>query len=130
MPVVRWGFNIRQTLLLEHIQPLVTSLIASGGPNNIVPMTNLLSFLPKIESDRLLRFRIDDDMRRALIGRLMIHAFFVAHHGCSWVNLVFSRSEANKPILVRTLNPSLFPSQPVGFIGPFGSDASGHSGAG
>jgi hypothetical protein len=39
-------------------------------------------------------------MRRALIGRLMIHAFFVAHHGCSWAKLEFSRSEANKPILV------------------------------
>ncbi|KAG0227359.1 4'-phosphopantetheinyl transferase superfamily [Mortierella sp. GBAus27b] len=99
MSIVRWAFNIRETLLLEHIQPLVTSL--TDDEPNIVPITNLLSFLPKIECDRLLRFRAEDDMRRALIGRLMIHAFFVAHHGCSWGKLQFARSEANKPILVK-----------------------------
>ncbi|KAF9352185.1 hypothetical protein BGX34_000131 [Mortierella sp. NVP85] len=66
---------------------------------NIVPVTNLLSLLPKIEVDRLLQFRAEDDMRRALIGRLMIHAFFVTHHGSDWEKLEFSRSEANKPIL-------------------------------
>ncbi|KAI1320015.1 hypothetical protein EDD11_002346 [Mortierella claussenii] len=100
MTIARWAFDIRQPLLLEHIEPLVTSLTEDGKPN-IVPVTNLLNFLPKIECDRLLQFRIEDDMRRALIGRLMIHAFFVAHHGCQWDKLVFSRSETNKPILVK-----------------------------
>ncbi|KAF8953268.1 hypothetical protein BGZ52_000331 [Haplosporangium bisporale] len=103
MPIVRWAFNIRQPLLLENVETLVTSLTdeeEDNGKPNIVPMTNLLHFLPKVECDRLLQFRVEDDMRRALIGRLMIHAFFVAFHGCSWDSLVFSRSETNKPILV------------------------------
>ncbi|KAF9584401.1 hypothetical protein BGW38_006597, partial [Lunasporangiospora selenospora] len=39
-------------------------------------------------------------MRQGMIGRLMIHAFFVAVHGCRWEELVFSRSEKGKPILV------------------------------
>ncbi|KAF9987577.1 hypothetical protein BGZ65_003009 [Modicella reniformis] len=99
MPIARWAFNIRQELLLEHIQPLVTSLTDSDKPN-IVPATNLLTFLPKIECDRLLQFRAEDDTRRALIGRLMIHAFFVAYHDCKWEELIFSRSEGNKPILL------------------------------
>ncbi|KAF9993299.1 hypothetical protein BGZ79_002049 [Entomortierella chlamydospora] len=98
MPIALWAFDIRQELLLENIKPLVTPLIDGNRPN-IVPITNLLSFLPKIECDRLLQFRFEDDMRRALIGRLMIHAFFVAHHGCRWDELVFSRSATNKPIL-------------------------------
>ncbi|KAF9313390.1 hypothetical protein BG003_005254 [Podila horticola] len=103
MPIARWAFNIRQPLLLENVKTLVTSLTdddEDGGKANIVPMTNLLHFLPKVECDRLLQFRFEDDMRRALIGRLMIHAFFAAFHGCSWDKLVFSRSETNKPILV------------------------------
>ncbi|KAF9353807.1 hypothetical protein BGX26_008420 [Mortierella sp. AD094] len=99
MPIARWAFDIRQELLLENIKPLVTSLTDESKPN-IVPATNLLNFLPKVECDRLLQFRFEDDMRRALIGRLMIHAFFVAHHGCQWDKLVFSRSATNKPILV------------------------------
>ncbi|KAF9159579.1 hypothetical protein BGX20_002877, partial [Mortierella sp. AD010] len=98
MSIALWAFDIRQELLLENIKPLVTPLIDGNRPN-IVPITNLLSFLPKIECDRLLQFRFEDDMRRALIGRLMIHAFFVAHHGCRWDELVFSRSATNKPIL-------------------------------
>ncbi|KAG0303102.1 hypothetical protein BGZ98_006995 [Dissophora globulifera] len=99
MPTARWAFDIRQTLLLEHIEPLVTSLTDNADKPNIVPATNLLSFLPKIECDRLLQFRAEDDMRRALIGRLMIHAFFVAHYAVRWDELVFSRSQTNKPIL-------------------------------
>ncbi|KAF9198205.1 hypothetical protein BGZ49_001050, partial [Haplosporangium sp. Z 27] len=98
MPIARWAFDIRQPLLLEHIEPLVTSL-TEGGRSNIVPTTNLLNFLPKIECDRILQFRFEDDMRRALVGRLMIHAFFVEYHGCEWEKLVFSRSETSKPIL-------------------------------
>ncbi|KAK3841398.1 MAG: 4'-phosphopantetheinyl transferase superfamily [Linnemannia gamsii] len=100
MPITRWAFNIRQPLLLENVEPLVTSLTDDDKPN-IVPVSNLLNFLPKIECDRLLQFRLEDDMRRALIGRLMIHAFFAAYHGCRWDKLVFSRSEANKPILLQ-----------------------------
>ncbi|KAF8920441.1 hypothetical protein BGZ58_004394, partial [Dissophora ornata] len=99
MPITRWAFDIRQPLLLDHIRPLVTSLTDDDRPN-IVPVTNLLNFLPKIECDRLLQFRVEDDMRRALIGRLLIHAFFAAHHGCHWNELVFSRSQTNKPILL------------------------------
>ncbi|KAF9438559.1 hypothetical protein BGZ76_006941 [Entomortierella beljakovae] len=99
MSIVRWAFDIRQPLLLENIEPLVTSLTDNSKPH-IVPATNLLNFLPKIESDRLLQFRFEDDMRRSLIGRLMIHAFFAAYHGCSWDKLVFSRSPSGKPILV------------------------------
>ncbi|KAF9089252.1 hypothetical protein BGX27_002525, partial [Mortierella sp. AM989] len=98
MPIAHWAFDIRQPLLLENIRPLVTSLTDESKPN-IVPATNLLNFLPKIECDRILQFRFEDDMRRAMIGRLMIHAFFVAYHGCEWDKLVFSRSEMNKPIL-------------------------------
>ncbi|KAG0357468.1 hypothetical protein BG005_003496 [Podila minutissima] len=104
MPIARWAFNIRQPLLLENVKTLVTSLTdddENSGKVTIVPMTNLLHFLPKVECDRLLRFRVEDDMRRGLIGRLMIHAFFAAFHGCSWDKLVFSRSETNKPILVQ-----------------------------
>ncbi|KAG0055185.1 hypothetical protein BGZ83_009361 [Gryganskiella cystojenkinii] len=100
MPIARWAFNIRQPLLLENIEPLVTSLTEDDKPN-IVPVSNLLNFLPKQESDRLLQFRQEDDMKRALIGRLMIHAFFAAHHGCRWDKLVFSRTENNKPILTQ-----------------------------
>ncbi|KAF9906338.1 hypothetical protein EC991_000739 [Linnemannia zychae] len=100
MPIARWAFNIRQPLLLENVEPLVTSLTDDDKPN-IVPVSNLLNFLPKIECDRLLQFRFEDDMRRAMIGRLMIHAFFAAHHGCRWDQLIFSRSETNKPILVQ-----------------------------
>ncbi|KAF9149275.1 hypothetical protein BG015_008939 [Linnemannia schmuckeri] len=100
MTIARWAFNIRQPLLLENVEPLVTSLTDDDKPN-IVPVSNLLNFLPKIECDRLLQFRFEDDMRRALIGRLMIHSFFAAHHGCRWDQLVFSRSETNKPILVQ-----------------------------
>ncbi|KAF9272824.1 hypothetical protein BGZ68_002055 [Mortierella alpina] len=103
MPIARWAFNIRQPLLLEHVEPLVTSLTDDNRPN-IVPLSNLLNFLPKIECDRLLQFRHEDDMRRALVGRLMIHAFFAAHHGCRWDKLVFSRSETNKPILVQPVH--------------------------
>ncbi|KAF9188953.1 hypothetical protein BGZ51_000201 [Haplosporangium sp. Z 767] len=99
MLIARWAFNIRQPLLLEHIEPLVTSLTSDDTPN-IVPVSNLLSFLPTIECDRLLQFRTEDDMRRALVGRLLIHAFFAAHHGCRWDELVFTRSEKNKPVLV------------------------------
>lgn len=100
MTIARWVFNIRQPLLLENVEPLVTSLTDDDKPN-IVPVSNLLNFLPKIECDRLLQFRLEDDMRRALVGRLMIHSFFAAHHGCRWDQLVFSRSETNKPILVK-----------------------------
>ncbi|KAF9338047.1 hypothetical protein BG006_000036 [Podila minutissima] len=103
MPIARWAFNIRQPLLLENVETLVTCLTdddENSGKVTIVPMTNLLHFLPKVECDRLLQFRVEDDMRRGLIGRLMIHAFFAAFHGCSWDKLVFSRSETNKPILV------------------------------
>ncbi|KAF9091282.1 hypothetical protein BGX29_007813 [Mortierella sp. GBA35] len=100
MPIARWAFNIRQPLLLENVEPLVTSLTDDDKPN-IVPVSNLLNFLPKVECDRLLRFRFEDDMRRALVGRLMIHAFFAVHHGCRWDELVFSRSETNKPILLK-----------------------------
>ncbi|KAG0251538.1 hypothetical protein BG011_007539, partial [Mortierella polycephala] len=99
MPIARWAFNIRQPLLLEHIEPLVTSLMDDDDTPNIVPISNLLNFLPKVECDRLLQFRMEDDMRRALIGRLLIHAFFAAHHDCRWDELVFIRSDKNKPIL-------------------------------
>ncbi|KAF9417826.1 hypothetical protein BGZ94_009857 [Podila epigama] len=103
MSIVRWAFNIRQPLLLENVASLVTSLTADDGDSgklNIVPVTNLLNLLPKAECDQLLRFRVEDDMRRALIGRLMIYAFFATCHGCTWNTLVFSRTETNKPILV------------------------------
>lgn len=100
MPIARWAFNIRQPLLLENVEPLVTSLTDDDKPN-IVPVSNLLNFLPKVECDRLLQFRLEDDMRRGLIGRLMIHSFFAAHHSCRWDQLVFSRSETDKPILVK-----------------------------
>ncbi|KAF9901633.1 hypothetical protein BX616_002197 [Lobosporangium transversale] len=99
MPITRWAFDIRQALLLEHIEPLVTSLVEDDS-SNIVPVTNLLNFLQGEDSDYLLRYRNDDDIRRALIGRLMIHAFFVAHYGCQWETMVFSRSATNKPILL------------------------------
>ncbi|KAF9323399.1 hypothetical protein BGZ91_003599 [Linnemannia elongata] len=85
MPLARWAFNIRQPLLLENVEPLVTRLTdddshssdsSSRRPPNI------------------------DDMRRALVGRLMIHAFFTAHHNCQWENLVFDNTESTKPVLV------------------------------
>ncbi|KAF9576498.1 hypothetical protein EC968_007976 [Mortierella alpina] len=102
MSLARWAFNIRQPLLLENIEPLVTSLTADDdcGRANIVPLSNLLNFLPKTESDGLLRFRFEDDMRRALIARLMIHAFFTAHHNCQWEALVFDCSDREKPVLL------------------------------
>ncbi|KAF9922706.1 hypothetical protein FBU30_007163 [Linnemannia zychae] len=111
MPLARWAFNIRQPLLLENVEPLVTRLTAddvyddcngdnNGRPPNIVPVSNLLNFLPKSEADSLLQLRLEDDMRRALVGRLMIHAFFTAHHNCQWENLVFDNTECSKPILI------------------------------
>lgn len=110
MPLARWAFNIRQPLLLENVEPLVTRLTdddspsndsSSRRPPNIVPVSNLLNFLPKSEADSLLQLRLEDDMRRALVGRLMIHAFFTAHHNCPWENLVFDNTESTKPVLVR-----------------------------
>jgi 4'-phosphopantetheinyl transferase len=109
MPLARWAFNIRQPLLLENVEPLVTRLTdddthssdsSSQRPPNIVPVSNLLNFLPKSEADSLLQLRLEDDMRRALVGRLMIHAFFTAHHNCQWENLVFDNTESTKPVLV------------------------------
>ncbi|KAK3830011.1 MAG: hypothetical protein J3R72DRAFT_456242 [Linnemannia gamsii] len=111
MPLARWAFNIRQPLLLENVEPLVTRLTdddhhnnddgsSSRRPLNIVPVSNLLNFLPKSEADSLLQLRLEDDMRRALVGRLMIHAFFTAHHNCQWENLVFDNTESTKPVLV------------------------------
>ncbi|KAF9123807.1 hypothetical protein BGW39_008681 [Mortierella sp. 14UC] len=115
MPLARWAFNIRQPLLLENVEPLVTRLTddddSSGDstsndgrpsrrPLNIVPVSNLLNFLPKSEADSLLQLRLEDDMRRALVGRLMIHAFFTAYHNCQWENLVFDNTESTKPVLV------------------------------
>ncbi|OAQ33333.1 hypothetical protein K457DRAFT_29253 [Linnemannia elongata AG-77] len=109
MPLARWAFNIRQPLLLENVEPLVTRLTdddshgsdsSSRRPPNIVPVSNLLNFLPKSEADSLLQLRLEDDMRRALVGRLMIHAFFTAHHNCQWENLVFDNTESTKPVLV------------------------------
>ncbi|KAG0203996.1 hypothetical protein BGX28_003924 [Mortierella sp. GBA30] len=102
MPLARWAFNIRQPLLLENIAPLVTSLTAEDHDHraNIVPLSNLLNYLPKTESDALLQFRIEDDMRRALIARLMIHAFFTAHHKCQWEDLAFESFESAKPALL------------------------------
>ncbi|KAF8941008.1 hypothetical protein BGZ47_007518 [Haplosporangium gracile] len=109
MPLARWAFNIRQPLLLENVEPLVTLLTdddrhisdsSSRRPLNIVPVSNLLNFLPKSEADSLLQLRLEDDMRRALVGRLMIHAFFTAHHNCQWENLVFDNTDSTKPVLV------------------------------
>ncbi|KAG0365074.1 hypothetical protein BGZ54_006879 [Gamsiella multidivaricata] len=102
MPLARWAFNIRQPLLLENIEPLVTSLTADddSGRRIIVPVSNLLNYLPKCEADPLLQMRLEDDMRRALVGRLMIYAFFTAHHSCQWEELVFDNAESSKPTLV------------------------------
>lgn len=110
MTLARWAFNIRQPLLLENVEPLVTLLTSDddSGRRIIVPVANLLNYLPKSESDSLLQMRLEDDMRRALVGRLMIHAFFSAHHGCQWEELVFDRSESTKPILVRVHGASFF----------------------
>ncbi|KAI1319780.1 hypothetical protein EDD11_003165 [Mortierella claussenii] len=100
MPLARWAFNIRQPLLLENVEPLVTSLTDnSDGRRIIVPVSNLLNYLPKGETDSLLQLRLEDDMRRALIARLMLHAFFTAHHHCQWEELVFDNSESTKPTL-------------------------------
>ncbi|KAG0197931.1 hypothetical protein BGX33_000234, partial [Mortierella sp. NVP41] len=56
MPLARWAFNIRQPLLLENVEPLVTCLTddRDDGRANIVPVSNLLNFLPKSEADSLL----------------------------------------------------------------------------
>ncbi|KAG0304976.1 hypothetical protein BGZ98_004765 [Dissophora globulifera] len=101
MQLARWAFNIRQPLLLENIEPLVTSLTdVNDGRRVIVPVSNLLNYLPKSETDILLQHRLEDDMRRALIARLMIHAFFTAYYDCQWDELVFDNSEGTKPVLV------------------------------
>ncbi|KAF8925660.1 hypothetical protein EDD21DRAFT_8424 [Dissophora ornata] len=101
MSLARWAFNIRQPLLLENVEPLVTSLTDdANGRRIIVPVSNLLNYLPKSDTDGLLQFRLEDDMRRALIGRLMMYAFFTAHHNCQWGELVFDVSESTKPILL------------------------------
>ncbi|KAG0013900.1 hypothetical protein BGZ81_000784, partial [Podila clonocystis] len=77
MSIARWAFNIRQPLLLENIESLVTSLTyedtddSTTRPPTIVPVSNLLKFLPKTECEQLLEFRQEDDMRRALVGHLM-----------------------------------------------------------
>ncbi|KAG0216486.1 hypothetical protein B0O80DRAFT_96920 [Mortierella sp. GBAus27b] len=101
MPLARWAFNIRQPLMLENVAPVVTSLTADDiGHQAIVPVTNLLHYLPRSEADALLQLRPDDDMKRALIGRLMIHAFFTAHHNCDWKDVVFEKSQGPKPVLL------------------------------
>ncbi|KAF9385924.1 hypothetical protein CPC16_007789 [Podila verticillata] len=107
MSIARWAFNIQQPLLLENIESLVTSLTyedsddSTSRPPTIVPVSNLLKFLPKSECEQFLEFRQEDDMRRALVGHLMVHAFFAAHHNCRWQDLVFERSaDTNKPALI------------------------------
>ncbi|KAG0026501.1 hypothetical protein BGZ82_009446 [Podila clonocystis] len=107
MSIARWAFNIRQPLLLENIESLVTSLTYEDTDDNttrpptIVPVSNLLKFLPKAECEQLLEFRQEDDMRRALVGHLMVHAFFTAHHNCRWQELVFEMSaDTSKPALI------------------------------
>ncbi|KAF9188370.1 hypothetical protein BGZ51_000616 [Haplosporangium sp. Z 767] len=101
MPLARWAFDIRQKLSLENIAPLVTSLTDEEvSTNNYVPLSNLLNFLPRTETDGLLRHRDENDQRRALVGRLMIYAFFTAHHHCHWEDLVFDCSESTRPVLI------------------------------
>ncbi|KAF9344612.1 hypothetical protein BGX26_004118, partial [Mortierella sp. AD094] len=101
MPIARWAFNIRQPLLLENVEPLVTSLTDGDDDREIiVPVSNLLNYLPKSESDLLLQVRLEDDMRRALVARLMLFAFFTTYHKCQWEDLVFENSESTKPILL------------------------------
>ncbi|KAG0045194.1 hypothetical protein BGZ83_009568 [Gryganskiella cystojenkinii] len=101
MPLARWAFNIRQPLLLENVEPLVTCLTDGDDTKvNIVPVSNLLNYLPKVEADALLQLRLEDDMRRALVGRLMVHAFFTAHHGCQWEDLAFDCSQSPSPVLI------------------------------
>ncbi|KAF9111649.1 hypothetical protein BGX27_004629 [Mortierella sp. AM989] len=101
MPIARWAFNIRQSLLLENVEPLVTSLTDGDDKREkIVPVSNLLNYLPKSESDILLQIRLEDDMRRALIARLMLYAFFTTYHKCLWGDLVFDNSESEKTVLV------------------------------
>ncbi|KAF9904713.1 hypothetical protein BX616_001219 [Lobosporangium transversale] len=101
MPLARWAFNIRQPLLLENIEPLVTSLTDDDNHGRIiVPVSNLLNYLPKVESDTIRQLHLEDDMRRALVARLMIHAFFTAHHHCQWEDLVFDDSESTRPVVL------------------------------
>ncbi|KAG0007664.1 hypothetical protein BGZ80_004391, partial [Entomortierella chlamydospora] len=100
MPIARWAFNIRQPLLLENVEPLVTSLTDDDNDREkIVPVSNLLNYLPKSESDLLLQIRLEDDMRRALVARLMLFAFFTAYHKCQWEDLTFDNSESTKSVL-------------------------------
>ncbi|KAF9159038.1 hypothetical protein BGX20_003135, partial [Mortierella sp. AD010] len=101
MPIARWAFNIRQSLLLENVEPLVTLLTDDDNDREkIVPVSNLLNYLPKSESDVLLQIRLEDDMRRALVARLMLFAFFTAYHKCQWEDLTFDNSESAKPVLL------------------------------
>ncbi|KAG0247187.1 hypothetical protein BG011_001892, partial [Mortierella polycephala] len=101
MSIARWAFDIHQKLLLENIASLVTSLTDEEvSTNNYVPLSNLLNFLPRTEADGLLRHRNENDKRRALVGRLMIYAFFTAHHRCHWGDLVFDCSESTRPVLI------------------------------
>ncbi|KAF9203764.1 hypothetical protein BGZ49_006055, partial [Haplosporangium sp. Z 27] len=100
MTIARWAFNIRQPLLLENVEPLVTLLTDDDSRETIVPVSNLLNYLPKSESDSLLQVRLEDDMKRALIALLMLHAFFTTHHSCQWEELLFDNSDNSKPVLI------------------------------
>ncbi|KAF9369869.1 hypothetical protein BGX21_005772, partial [Mortierella sp. AD011] len=99
MPIVRWAFDVRQPLSLENVEPLVTLLIDGDNDKRIVPVSNLLNYLPESESDSLLQICLVEDMRRALVTRLMLFAFFTAYHKCRWEELIFDKSENTKPVL-------------------------------
>ncbi|KAF9153441.1 hypothetical protein BGX20_004932, partial [Mortierella sp. AD010] len=100
MPIVRWAFDVRQPLSLENVEPLVTLLIDGDNDKRIVPVSNLLNYLPESESDSLLQICLVEDMRRALVTRLMLFAFFTAYHKCRWEELIFDKSENTKPVLL------------------------------
>ncbi|KAF9995488.1 hypothetical protein BGZ80_011800 [Entomortierella chlamydospora] len=100
MPIVRWAFDVRQSLSLENVEPLVTLLIDGDNDKRIVPVLNLLNYLPESESDSLLQIRLEDGMRRALVARLMLFAFFTAYHKCRWEDLTFDKSKSTKPVLL------------------------------
>ncbi|KAF9433429.1 hypothetical protein BGZ76_009477 [Entomortierella beljakovae] len=107
MPLARWAFNIRQSLLLENIEPLVTLLTDdSNNIQTIVPVSNLLNYLPKPEADSLLQVRFEDDMRRALVARLMLRAFFAAHHNCYWEHITFDNTVSPEHLVAVSFNIS------------------------
>jgi phosphopantetheinyl transferase len=61
----------------------------------------VLSFIQPEEKSRINRFHFIEDAKLSLIGRCLMRLLFSKLYKYDWDTIQFSRTEKNKPILVR-----------------------------